>query len=579
MIKKIIALVVSSLLTPLVLSAAPNSISVTGTYSNGTELTVSGADFGTKTTAAPVLWDTVENQSSYSALGNGDAIPGGVGYPWGAVNNIRMNTTECRNGGECYKSNGNQVQATLENLSIGTSPAQVYVSWWWKPSASPMTNNESHSSKFIRTSKEATLTTQTFSWTQNQNYVFDNPNYVANNWNSYPGTTDQWNFHEVWFDNTNKTYTIKVNGQALRSNASWSSGTFNFDYVWMVGWDSGGSTTLPITTWMDDVYVDKSFARVMLCAGSSWASSGKCELQPASVWGGTSISITGNTGAFPTESTAYLYIVDTAGAANSLGVPVTIGESGGDDTTAPVRSLLAPSGTLTAGTTSTTISLVTDEAATCRYSATAGTAYADMTLSFGSSYALSHSATVSGLTNGSSYSYYVRCIDGAGNANTTDSTISFSVASGSTSAGSLSWQYSTYSAVRADGRIPINIVRTGGSTGSVTVQWSSNGQTATHDVDYYGNDNVTVTFADGVTTMPVNAYGTPPDGIEMIANGADDDRYFQMILSNPTGGATLGTTLATVTIEGDYAAPIRHIMTSGSGRLKTASGSPIGVAQ
>ena len=39
-----------------------------------------------------------------------------------------------------------------------------------------------------------------------------------------------------------------------------------------------------------------------------------------------------------------------------------------------------------------------------------------------------HSTTVTGLINGGSYSYFVRCQDVAGNANTNDFTISFSVA-------------------------------------------------------------------------------------------------------------------------------------------------------
>ncbi len=104
------------------------------------------------------------------------------------------------------------------------------------------------------------------------------------------------------------------------------------------------------------------------------------------------------------------------------------------DTTPPVRSNGGPSGTLAYGTTSTTISLSTDEAATCRYSTTAGVSYASMTHTFSTTGGTAHSTAVAGLTNGGSYNYYVRCVDGAGNANTDDSfAISFSVASQATS--------------------------------------------------------------------------------------------------------------------------------------------------
>ena len=43
-----------------------------------------------------------------------------------------------------------------------------------------------------------------------------------------------------------------------------------------------------------------------------------------------------------------------------------------------------------------------------------------MTNSFAATGGTTHSTLVSGLANGQSYSYYVRCQDGAGNANTSD---------------------------------------------------------------------------------------------------------------------------------------------------------------
>jgi Ni/Co efflux regulator RcnB len=98
------------------------------------------------------------------------------------------------------------------------------------------------------------------------------------------------------------------------------------------------------------------------------------------------------------------------------------------DTTPPTRSAGSPSGALAYATTQTTLALATNEAATCKYGTAAGTAYASIANTFSTTGSTSHSATLSGLTNGGSYSYYVRCVDGSANANTTDYTISFSVA-------------------------------------------------------------------------------------------------------------------------------------------------------
>src|SRR3990167_5572628 len=99
------------------------------------------------------------------------------------------------------------------------------------------------------------------------------------------------------------------------------------------------------------------------------------------------------------------------------------------DTIPPDRSIGAPSGILAAGTTQTTISLLTDESSTCRYSMTPGISYDSMTNTFFITGGASHSQLITGLTNGGNYNYYVRCSDTSGNFNTNDYIISFSIAS------------------------------------------------------------------------------------------------------------------------------------------------------
>ena len=115
----------------------------------------------------------------------------------------------------------------------------------------------------------------------------------------------------------------------------------------------------------------------------------------------------------------------TVSSANVTNVSVTC-VSG--DTTPPGRSEGFPSGSQSSGTTEVTISLTTDEDATCKYGATASTAYGSIASTFTTTSGTAHSQNITGLTNGSSYNYYIRCIDVATNANTNDYTISFSVA-------------------------------------------------------------------------------------------------------------------------------------------------------
>ncbi|HVU06678.1 MAG TPA: peptidoglycan-binding protein [Candidatus Paceibacterota bacterium] len=96
------------------------------------------------------------------------------------------------------------------------------------------------------------------------------------------------------------------------------------------------------------------------------------------------------------------------------------------DTTPPGRSAGAPSGRIATSTTSTNITLNTNESSTCKYSTTPNTAYGSMTNTFTTTGGTSHSTAVS-VSSGHPYTYYIRCQDGASNANTDDYTIQFFV--------------------------------------------------------------------------------------------------------------------------------------------------------
>lgn len=97
------------------------------------------------------------------------------------------------------------------------------------------------------------------------------------------------------------------------------------------------------------------------------------------------------------------------------------------DTTPPVISNGSPTGSLPAGMTSTVISVLTNENSICKYSTISGITYASMGNTFSTTGELSHSSTINGLSNGASYTYYIKCQDSFNNANTFDYSIMFSV--------------------------------------------------------------------------------------------------------------------------------------------------------
>ncbi len=112
------------------------------------------------------------------------------------------------------------------------------------------------------------------------------------------------------------------------------------------------------------------------------------------------------------------------------------------DNTTPTILAVSP-GTLSAGTTSTILSATTNESSTCKYGTVADTIYGSIANTFSTTNGLSHSATLTGLANGQSYTYYIRCADDIGNTTTSDTTVLFSVAE----------LGSTTSAIRSSGSV------------------------------------------------------------------------------------------------------------------------------
>jgi lysophospholipase L1-like esterase len=129
-------------------------------------------------------------------------------------------------------------------------------------------------------------------------------------------------------------------------------------------------------------------------------------------------------------STNYKYRVRSRDVAGNekVGSNNSITTLASPDTSPPVLSNGAPTGTKLFGTTQALLSVSTNESATCRFDVTAGTTFASMPSVFATTGGTAHSSLVSGLLNGFSYRYYVRCADTLGNADGADYAISFSVA-------------------------------------------------------------------------------------------------------------------------------------------------------
>ncbi len=209
------------------------------------------------------------------------------------------------------------------------------------------------------------------------------------------------------------------------------------------------------------------------------------------------------------------------------------------DNVAPIRSNGQPSGTLAINTSTTTISLDTNENATCKYSTASTTPYGSMTV-FSTTGGTSHSKLITGLTNGGSYDYYVLCQDTQGNTNNTLFTISFTVQADIT-------------APIVDITAPLDNAVVSGNSLSITA--SSTDDVSVSGVQFIRDGNITIGAED--TVAP---YTTTLDTTSLL------DGYHTIIAVAHDGTGNYSTS-SIITVRVDNSAPI---VDAGTDKIKNA---------
>jgi hypothetical protein len=104
------------------------------------------------------------------------------------------------------------------------------------------------------------------------------------------------------------------------------------------------------------------------------------------------------------------------------------------------------------------------------------------------------------------------------------------------SPGALQFSAATYNVIEGAGNAVINVTRTGGAVGAVSVNYTTSDGSgnfkATAPKDYKATTG-TLNFADGETSKPINIPIVDEDAVEM-------DENFLVTLSSPANGTSLG---------------------------------------
>jgi hypothetical protein len=345
--------------------AAPSISGVSGTISHGQSITISGSGFGSKSTAAPAVWDNCSGTDvldkwdvNYNA-DSGSSYAGAYRTPASLGRNVALphsNITKYFCGAH-YP--GTSAQAgwnvgVAKNRTVTSWPCYSYISFYNRADPSWTWSADSTDDNY----KE-------YDWSRDSwPYGADNwylEYYYRSSWHLNDDSTDGlarpisgWHQGDHW--NVTSSW-MKVEMEIRHDTSSsgyikvWENGVLKVNFTGQNTWASTGTYNELIggfardrstSNWryFADMYLDYSLQRVMIGNASTLASSTTLrEVQIPSAWSASSITVTVNQGGFANGSTAYLYVFDDTGTANSTGYAITFGDTPAADTTPPTVTI------------------------------------------------------------------------------------------------------------------------------------------------------------------------------------------------------------------------------------------------
>ena len=316
--------------------AAPVVSSSSGTFNNGATVTVSGTGFGIKSPATPVLWSDFATSISPSNLGQktswdgndnmvySTSLPSGTGTTNGVVGAWGTQTGTAAFDLQVNQSNYSKVYNFTKMYLTNTSspnmkfwrlwPTTLYNDFVASTSQGGICLNEvdtTNPSRYQAVSfSPNTWYTQEFMW------QYSGGTGIPSN----GGNTGIWDY--------------KQNGLTMQhiENVNNNGGYGNTQNNLVDGVFTDSDDLLPngSKVYMTSFYVDNTYARIMIGNASTLAASTQREIQIPQAWSATQATVVVNQGSFANNSNAYLYVVDSTGAAsNALAITFGSGSGGG----------------------------------------------------------------------------------------------------------------------------------------------------------------------------------------------------------------------------------------------------------
>lgn len=340
--------------------AAPAISNVSGTFTHGNSITISGSGFGEKSIADPLEWENFENGIDEGLIGNGwsgsfqnyqhpPRYSSSYNRPGSRLNyHSQLGPYSSAQGADDTFYSNSYIYKDFGDLS------KVYISFWmrfsWGNFSAPV------QIKTWRLVDEYFGTIHTginnFNWNPSNHYVRvdrnDEMTFEPGFSRAYP--LEQWFFVELigkesgdgipdgsWLMNMSyPNYSQPIDSIQSLPNIITRKG----DYHWrkfFLGQYVGNTScrdTCRADLYYDDIYLDNTWARVVICDSALYSSCTHRAMQIPVTWVDGSITVKINQDEWSSGSTAYLYVVDENGEVSATGYPIAF-SSNGDDVNLP----------------------------------------------------------------------------------------------------------------------------------------------------------------------------------------------------------------------------------------------------
>jgi hypothetical protein len=329
---------------------------VSGALDHKGSIKITGSAFGSKTTAAPVVWDDASG-SDVLKIWDG-AYPDKLGQ-YNTAYHAPMRGVQPPHSHDARYIAGAHAASTgadsgydvvlYKNVARQAYPFYLYASWYQRVDDKWTFGGDNNFKTFLYSTCCSPYTTPYWSISYGPPHPTSATDTGAQ-WIVYGETltVPDVNKHNAWWHGavnpmagkwSKVEMAIKMTDQSSGYIDVWENGHQVMNYVGPTDGFPGAQRTVGIGgyarmqgypgnwRYFDDVYVDTTLARVVLADKPTLSEATIIETQIPTEWSDGSITATVNLGQFTQGQTAYLFVLDSSGTPSAKGIAVTAGGS------------------------------------------------------------------------------------------------------------------------------------------------------------------------------------------------------------------------------------------------------------